>query len=293
MPNLPDYPFESRWHVRPDGLRMHYLDEGQGEAVVMVHGNPTWSYYYRRLVLALRGTHRCLVPDHIGMGRSDKPGSDRYPFTLAARIADFGAWMDAVAPSGPVNLVVHDWGGIIALAWAVEHPDRVARLVVLNTAAFPMLAGKRLPLSLRMTRTWPGAAATLYLNSFARGAARLGVARPLEPAVRRALLSPYDSPPNRIAVLRFVQDIPTRPGENDHALVARTGERLEHLRYKPALIAWGLRDFVFDADYLAEWRRRFPEADVHAFDDAGHYVLEDAHERIVPAVRQFLAKPAL
>lgn len=284
----PDYPFESRWHTLAGGLRLHYLDEGQGEPVVMVHGNPSWSYHYRRLVLALRGTHRCLVPDHVGMGLSDKPGQNAYPYTLAARVADFGAWIDAVAPSGPVNLVVHDWGGMIALAWAVEHPERIARLVVLNTAAFPMLAGKRLPWTLRLVRTWTGAAAVLYLNAFARGAATFGVARRLDPAVRRALLAPYDSAAHRIAVLRFVQDIPTRPGENDYTLVARTGERLSVLTGKPMLVAWGLRDFVFDADYLAEWRRRFPDAQVHAYGDAGHYVLEDAHERIVPLVRTFL-----
>ncbi len=289
MTELPDYPFDAHWFVQSTGHRLHYLDEGRGEAVVMVHGNPSWSYYYRRLVLALRGTHRCLVPDHIGMGRSDKPGSNRYPFTLAARVADFGAWMDAVVPAGPVNLVVHDWGGMIALAWAVEHPERVARLAILNTAAFPMLAGKRLPWTLRVARTWTGAAAIIYLNAFARGAATFGVARRLDRATRRALLSPYDSPPNRIATLRFVQDIPTRPGQNDYALVARTGERLDLLAGKPMLIAWGLRDFVFDADYLAEWRRRFPHAEAQAYADAGHYVLEDAHERIVPAVQRLLA----
>jgi haloalkane dehalogenase len=113
------YPFQSHW-LDLDGLRLHYLDEGPRDAPVllMLHGNPTWSFYYRNLVLALRGRHRCIVPDHIGCGLSDKPGEDRYDYRLKSRIEDVTALVEHVAPERPVTLVVHDWGGMIGCAWA-------------------------------------------------------------------------------------------------------------------------------------------------------------------------------
>ena len=105
--------FTPRYFTR-DGLSMHYLDEGQGEPLVMVHGNPSWCWLYRDLVAALKPDYRCVVPDHIGMGLSDKPDDGRYRYTLDSRVADFSAFMDKVVPSGPVTLIVHDWGGAIA-----------------------------------------------------------------------------------------------------------------------------------------------------------------------------------
>ena len=133
-----------------DGLSMHYLDEGKGAPVVMVHGNPSWCWLFRDLIAALKPNYRCVAPDHIGMGLSDRPDDARYQYTLDSRVADFSAFMERIVPTGPVTLVVHDWGGAIASAWAVKNPDRVARMVVLNTAAFPMLAGKRLPATLKL-----------------------------------------------------------------------------------------------------------------------------------------------
>ncbi len=122
------------------GLRYHYLDEGQGEPVVMVHGNPSWSFYYRHLVEALRDNHRCIVPDHIGCGLSDKPDDARYEYTLSRRAADLEALLDHLGIEGPLTLVMHDWGGMIGMTYATRHPERIARLVVLNTAAFHLPA---------------------------------------------------------------------------------------------------------------------------------------------------------
>jgi pimeloyl-ACP methyl ester carboxylesterase len=292
---FPDYPFESRWFTHANGLKQHYLDEGRGDVVLMVHGNPTWSYYWRHLVLALRGTHRCVVPDHVGMGLSDKPDDARYEFSLRQRVDDLDAFVrgvvDAAAPSPPkLTLVVHDWGGMIALAWAVRNPHRIAKLVILNTAAFPMPADKRLPFTLKLGRdTAIGAFMITQLNAFAGGATRLAVTKPLPAEVRRAYVAPYDTPANRLATLRFVQDIPLGPGDRGYDLVRETGTRLHVLEDKPALVCWGLRDFVFDETFLREFRRALPRAEVHAWEDAGHYVLEDARERIVPLVQRFLA----
>ena len=290
---LPEYPFESRFLAHANGVRQHYLDEGSGEVVLMVHGNPTWSYYYRHLVLALRPTHRCVVPDHVGMGWSDKPGDEDYEYSLGQRVDDLDAFVrevvDRDGAKPPITLVVHDWGGMIGFAWACRHPERIARLVVLNTAAFPMPAGRRLPWALGLVRnTRLGAWLVSRFNAFAWGATHLAVTRALTGDVRRAYVAPYDTPAHRIATLRFVQDIPLAPGDRGHELVASTAACLPRFATVPALLCWGLRDFVFDERFLAEFRRALPQAEVHAWADAGHYVLEDARERVVDAVRRFL-----
>jgi cis-3-alkyl-4-acyloxetan-2-one decarboxylase len=289
-PSASDYPFAAHFLDR-QGVRYHYLDEGHGDAVVMVHGNPTWSYYYRHLVLALRDTHRCIVPDHIGCGRSDKPGDSRYEYTLKSRVDDLEALLDHLGVQDNITLVLHDWGGMIGMAYASRHPGRVRRLIILNTAGFLLPKGKKLPWQLRIVRNTPlGALLVQGLNAFSRGLVRYAVAKPLAPAVRAAYLKPYGSWKDRLAVLRFVQDIPLAPGDPSYDLVLSVQEGLHRFREVPMLICWGARDFVFDDDFLAEWQRRFPEAEVHRFADAGHLVLEDAGERIMPLVLDFLRR---
>lgn len=285
------YPFSPHL-VDLDGHACSYVDEGAGPPVVLVHGNPTWSFLYRSLVTALSAAgYRAIAPDHIGMGRSAKPAASAYPHTLGRRVVDFGRLLDSLRLHQPITLVLHDWGGAIGLAWAVEHPERVARLVLLNTAAFPLPAGKRLPLALRAARSRPlGSLAVRYANAFARGATVVGVRRHrMPPEVRRGYLAPYDRPAHRVAIYEFLRDIPLRPGSPAYGLVQRTAAGLEIFRDRPVLICWGLRDPVFDRDFLARWEEIYPHAEVHRFPAAGHYVLEDAPE-IVSLVLDFLAR---
>jgi haloalkane dehalogenase len=268
---------------------MHYLDEGRGLPVVMLHGNPTWSFFYRNLVGALKESRRVIVPDHIGCGLSDKPDDRHYAYNLARRVEDLEMLLDHLDVRESVTLVLHDWGGMIGMAWAQRHPERVRRLVILNSAAFHLPLGKRLPWSLWLVRNTPlGPLLVRGLNAFCLGAVRHCVVRPLEPAVRDTYLAPYNSWENRIAVLRFVQDIPLSRGDPSFDIVTEVQDGLHRLRRVPMLICWGQRDFVFDADFLAEWRKRFPAAEVHTFRDAGHFVLEDAGADIVPLVREFV-----
>jgi haloalkane dehalogenase len=288
------YPFNGHYLPLAGGIRVHYLDEGQGQPVVMLHGNPTWSFYYRNLVLGLRDTFRCIVPDHIGCGLSDKPDDRRYVYTLRRRVEDLETLLQHLQLGEDLTLVLHDWGGMIGMAYAHRHPRSIRRLVVLNTAAFRLPASKRLPWSLRLCRTTAvGPLVVRGLNAFCRGAARHCVTRPLPPSVRSAYLAPYDSWNHRIAVLRFIQDIPVVPSDPAHDLVAEVESGLPQFANVPMLLCWGLRDFVFDADYLQEWQRRFPKAEVHSFVAAGHYVLEDAGEQILPALLDFLHRHPL
>jgi haloalkane dehalogenase len=287
--SMTDYPFQSHF-LDLKGIRYHYLDEGAGEPIVMLHGNPTWSYYYRRLVLNLRDSYRTIAPDHIGSGLSDKPDDSHYCYTLATRVNDLEALLKHLRLDSPLTLILHDWGGIIGMAYASLHPERIKRLIILNTAAFHLLPGKRLPWSLRLFRL-PlfGAILARGLNAFCLGAAKHCCSRqPMPAEVRDAYLAPYNSWKNRIAVHRFVQDIPLRPGDACFDLVSEIQNGLSRFRSLPMLICWGEKDFVFDKDFLAEWQRHFPQAEIHRFPDAGHYVLEDASKEIVPLVRQFL-----
>ncbi|WP_144897523.1 alpha/beta fold hydrolase [Luteimonas cucumeris] len=292
----PDYPFTpQRIEVRP-GIAMSYLDEGprDGEVIVMLHGNPSWSYYWRHLVLGLRDKYRCIVPDHVGMGLSDKPddaadASPRYDYTLQSRVDDLAMLLDRLGINGPVTLAVHDWGGMIGFGWALSQAARVRRLVLTNTAAFPLPAAKPMPWQLSFGRdSRVGGALIRAFNLFSAGASWLGVERRMTADVRRAYVAPYDSWRNRISTLRFMQDIPLREGDPAWSLVQEAGRRLPGFADRPAFLGWGLRDFVFDRHFLDGFRAALPQAQVTAFDDAGHYVLEDKHEVLVPAIRKFL-----
>ncbi|MFL6591725.1 MAG: alpha/beta fold hydrolase [Luteimonas sp.] len=288
---FPDYPFTPRRiEVRP-GIGLSYLDEGprDGAVVVMLHGNPSWSYYWRHLAAGLSDRYRCIVPDHVGMGLSDKPDDAAYRYTLQSRVDDLAALLACLSVTGPVTLAVHDWGGMIGIGWALMHMPQVRRLVILNTAAFPLPAAKTMPWQLTLGRdSRLGALLIRGFNAFSGIASHVGVERAMPRDVRRAYVAPYDSWAHRIATLRFVQDIPLREGDAAWPLVADAGRRLHEFADRPVFIGWGLRDFVFDRHCLDEFTAALPHAEVHAFDDAGHYVLEDKRDVLVPQIRGFL-----
>ena len=288
--NYPDYVFQDQW-LDLGGMRLHYLDEGPKDAppVVMLHGNPTWSFYYRRVVAALRENHRTIVPDHIGMGLSDKPDEGRYEYTLSRRVDDLEKLLDSLNLRQPITLIVHDWGGMIGLTYATRHPEKIARLVVLNTGAFSLPAGMKMPWQLTLART-PGVGALLVrgFNAFSAGAVRDCVMRPMDAETKRAYLAPYRSWADRLAVHRFIQDIPLRAGDRAFDVIAHVEKNLRQFQRLPMLICWGMKDFVFDVHFLNRWLDFFPQAEVHHFPDAGHYVLEDAGDEIIPLIQQFL-----
>jgi len=283
------YPFKSHHFDRGGGIRLHYLDEGTGDPVVMVHGNPSWSFYYRNLAIALRETHRVIVPDHIGCGFSDKPDDDAYEYTLESRVNDLDALLGSLKIDRNVTLVVHDWGGAIGFAWATRNPGRIKRLVVLNTAAFLKPDSKMMPIALSIVRSTPiGSFLVRGFNAFSVGASIVGCKRnPMSAETRRWYRKPYNSWSNRIATLRFVQDIPLGPGDRAWNQMVLTEKGLDALRDKPMLVCWGMKDFVFDRHFLEEWERRFPHAVVHRFDDCGHYILEDAADEVIPLISNF------
>lgn len=280
--------YPGRFFRQPHGAWMHSVDRGSGPAVVMVHGNPSWSFLYRGLVEPLSTNHRVLVPDHVGCGLSDL-APDGYSFQLQDRVADFTRLMDHLAPDGPVDLIVHDWGGMIGLAWAVRHPHRVRRIVVMNTAGFGLPPGASIPLSLRLART-PGLGALLIrgCNAFVRGAIRYGTVQPLSPEAVTGFTAPYTTWLEREATLRFVEDIPLGPRHPSWPLVQATSDHLGKLADKPLLVLWGMKDFVFTKPFLDTWRARRPDARVVEYPQAGHWLLEDVLQPCLAEIRNFL-----
>ncbi len=273
-----------------DGLKYHYLDEGAGDPVVMIHGNPTWSFYFRNLVKAVSPQFRAIVPDHIGCGLSDKPDAQTYNYRLKSRADDLEHLLNHLDLKENITLIVHDWGGMIGMVYALRYPERIKRLVIMNTAGFFPPGDKGLPLRLWLVRNiLPFAVpAVLGFNLFSRAALYMASRKGLSKDVRAGLTGPYNSWKNRIATLKFVQDIPVSKKDPSYSLVKNVDENLHKLSDIPMLICWGRHDFVFDSVFLAEWQRRFPHATVHEFSDAGHYVLEDAADEIIPLVRDFL-----
>ena len=232
-----EYPFTDHY-LDLDGLPYHYLDEGAGSPVVMVHGNPSWSFYYRNLVLELRDRYRCIVPDHIGCGYSAKPGDDRYDYTLPRRVDDLERLLERLEVTERITLVLHDWGGMIGMAFASRHPERIERLVILNTAAFPLPETKPFPLALRICRdTKLGSLLVRGFNAFSVAASYVGCKRsPMTAELRTLYQLPYDSWQNRIATLRFVQDIPLAPGDRNFDLISSVADGLFRFSDLPMLI---------------------------------------------------------
>jgi len=280
------YPFTARDFFTPGGARLSYLDEGPrgDEAVLMLHGNPTWSFYYRDLVRALAPTLRCVVPDHVGMGRSQKP--PHYDYCLETHIADIEALVVALGLKR-VHLVVHDWGGAIGFGLATRHPGLIGRIVILNTAAF---TSDRIPARIALCKLpLMGPLMVRGCNGFAAPATWMAMhRRRLSAEEKRGYLWPYDSWANRVAVSAFVRDIPMRPAHRSWPTLRTIEEGLVQFRNRSVLVRWGGRDFCFNDSFLERWRTIFPQADVRRLDDAGHYVLDDARDEIVPEITRFL-----
>lgn len=279
------YPFSSSWIEQPGG-RQHYIDAGEGHPVIMLHGNPTWSFYYREVAQRVASSGaRAIVPDHLGCGLSDKPQS--WSYRLNDHIENTIRLVRKLGLER-FSLVVHDWGGAIGMGLATRMPEAVERIVILNTAAF---RSQRIPLRISVCR-WPflGRFLVRGLNGFAGPATKMTTVNPLNESLRNAYLWPYRSWADRVAIARFVEDIPMKPAHPSYSRLVEIEERLESLREKPMLIAWGGRDWCFDGSFFKEWQRRFPEAKAIWKADCGHYVLEDGGSELHAELTDFLLK---
>lgn len=288
----PLYPFASHW-AGSAGARIHYVDErpdassndADPPTVLFVHGNPTWSFHWRQLIISLRPRYRCVALDHLGCGLSDKPPRwlrlDDHIENLEALIGNLGL--------DHVTLVAQDWGGAIGLGAMFRLPERLERIVLFNTGAFPP---RYIPWRIRACRVPVlGRLAVQGANLFSRAALRMTLARRrrLEPAIAAGYLAPYNSWADRRAVCGFVKDIPTGPSHRTWQTLVDIERRLPSLADRPALLVWGMRDWCFRPDCLARFLEAWPNAEARRLVDVGHWVVEDAPEEVLVALEQFLA----
>ena len=280
------YPFTSLYFdLNP--YKLHYIDEGEGEVLLFLHGNPTWSFYYRSLIQNFRGRYRCVAPDHIGCGFSDKPQD--YSYTLTTHIDNLEKLVGFLGLKN-ITLMVHDWGGAIGMGLAVRKPELIKRLVLFNTASFLSMD---IPLRIGLCRMpLLGTILIRYLNLFVRGVLRFGLKRRkrLTQNVRAGYLAPYDTFENRIANLKFVQDIPMKQAVPSYSVIEYIERNLKQFNGYPILIIWGSKDFCFNDKYLNKWREIFPRAEIREVCNAGHLVVEDAIDEIIPWIEGFLKK---
>jgi len=221
----------------------------------------------------------------MGCGFSDKPQD--YPYTLKTHIDNLESLLSELDIKR-FSLVVHDWGGAIGMGMAVRNPERLESAVILNTAAF---RSSKIPLRISVCRLPVlGALLVRGFNGFAKGALTMAVARKMAPEVARGYLEPYDSWANRIAILRFVQDIPLTPQDGSWQTLVEIENGLKQLKNIPMMLLWGGRDFCFTSHFFEEWRKRFPGAEYHFYPEAGHYVLEDSFAAIAPRITSFFQK---
>jgi pimeloyl-ACP methyl ester carboxylesterase len=288
------WPYEPLWFDSADG-RMHYVDQGprDGTPVVMVHGNPTWGFLYRNFIPPLVDAgYRAIAIDHLGFGRSEKPDQpDLYTIRRHAERAE--ALLESL-DLDRATVVPQDWGGPIGLSWATRHPERIRSLFILNTFAHRPRDRVKLPLPLHLFRTpLVGEVMVKGLDLFKRVFLfRAGVVHRdrLTPDVKSAYFAPHPSWSSRTPILVFPREIPSGPEGPVSDLLAEIEQGLERdFRSKPVAIAWAMRDIAFTPEVLERaWLQTFPDAEVTRLDDAGHYLQEDAHERIVPLLLQHL-----
>ena len=273
---------------------MRYLDVGpelppdhpHPPTLLCVHGNPTWSFYWRAVVEQFHATHRIIAVDHVGCGRSDKPPRTQFSYTLASHRDNLVRLIDAL-DLNELTLVAHDWGGAIGLSAVLQRMNRLRRIVLLNTGAFPP---PYLPLRISACR-WPvvGTPAVRGLNLFARAAVKMAMSRSrMKPEVAAGLLAPYDSWENRVAIDSFVRDIPMSNSHPTYAVLQQLESDLPKLAGLPSLLIWGMQDWCFRPECLRRFQSVWPAAETVAIDDAGHYVLEDAPEETLEAIANFL-----
>ncbi len=283
-----EYPFESNYFSTGSGHKIHYVDEGEGTPLVMVHGNPTWSFKYRDMIKHFKKDHRCIAIDHMGCGLSDKPSNEDFHYTLKNHIDNLETLLESLDLNEKINIAVHDWGGAIGMGYATRYPEKINKIIVFNTAAFRLPNCCPFPWPIWMFRhTKIGPWLNRRFNAFSLIASFTCSIKGMSSKIRKGFRAPYDSFENRVATTEFVLDIPLVPEDRSYDELISIENKLEKLQNIPLILCFGRRDFCFNRNFYNEWLEFFPNALKHTF-NAGHYLLEDAKEEIFPILESFL-----
>lgn len=276
-----EYPFASRY-VELEMGRMHYVDEGEGEVLLMVHGNPSWSFVYRHFIKGLSGKFRCIAVDLIGFGLSDKPLD--WSYLPEDHAKTLGAFIDKLGLSS-FTLFVQDWGGPIGLANAIEHPQRLKRIVLMNTWMWSVNGDPHYERFSGFMGGMIGRWLIRRFNFFANVVMKKAMGDPakLPPPVHRHYLMPLQQRDERKGCWTFPRQI---IGSSDW--LATLWENRAALADKPTLILWGMKDIAFREKELERWIGLFTHHEVHRLEQAGHYVQEEMGRELCPVVETFL-----
>lgn len=277
-----EYPFEDHWFER-DGVFIHFVDEGNGTPVLMLHGNPTWSFLYRKVIKGLSGTCRAIVPDYPGFGFSNHPPN--YGYTPQ----EHAEWVDALISRLNISyfvLVVQDWGGPIGLSIAVNRPNKLAGIALCNTWCWPPMLNARI-------FSWiMGGPVGKYMhlrhNFFAKVMVPAGIShhQAKTAEVLKAYTNPFPTPETRIGTYVFPRQI-----RKASSWLKTVEEGLFALRDKPVEMVWAMKDPAFGKEnYIKKWQSHFPDASIDRIEDASHYLQEDNPERIIAAIKRLLGR---
>lgn len=275
-----EYPFQSHF-LKLNNHSYHYIDEGKGEVLLMLHGNPTWSFFYRNLVKYFSKNYRVIVPDHLGCGLSEKPQD--YEYTLKNHIDNVSELVNKLGLSN-ITLVVHDWGGAIGMGLATRFPHLISKMVVMNTAAFRSI---EIPFRINILKNSIGEWMIRRFNAFAAPATFMATEKGLSPIVKKGFTLPYYDYKSRIATAKFVQDIPLSPKHPTYSTLMEIEDKLPTLK-SPVLLLWGEKDFCFTMNFQKRWLDFFPNAKAITYPQAGHYLIEDEKNAVISEIEHFL-----
>ncbi len=267
--------------------KMFYIDEGQGEPLIFIHGNPTWSFIYRKFIAEFSQQYRTIAPDHLGFGRSEKPENADY--SLDWHILNLTQFLSQLDLSS-VTMILHDWGGPIGLGWATQNPEKIKRLILLNTWAFVSANQIELPEPLQsIKKSGLGEKLVIDHNVMVEKGILEGICRrdTLNPKIMESYRAPFKNPSDRQSILKLVREIPTDITDGAAITIKTIQNNLKKLRL-PCLIIWGEQDPVFPTEILTMWRLYFPQATCHILKNASHFLQEDCPEEIIKYIRSFL-----
>lgn len=280
------FPFEPKYQQVAEDVRLHYVEQGEGEPVLMLHGNPTWSYLYRNFIPPIADAgYRAIALDRMGFGRSDRPeGHLRYRLeTYVEQTLTFIHELDLTG----ITVVMQDWGGPIGFGAAVEEPDRFARLVIMNTGVGVFPTGTVMPFHKWFTERGLGELLCLGANLFVEGMWAGMRPESATPLLAEAYRAPFPDYYSRVPILAAVRSIPIGHDHPKAAYMASIAERLLELQ-RPTLICWGMQDRVFPPPMLEGWKGIYPHAEVLELATARHYLQEDEPEAISARIIEFL-----
>ena len=280
LPTLEDiryeYPFKPHY-MYAGKHRIHYIDGGEGPALIMLHACPMWSFFYRRFVKVFSRHFRVIVPDEVGCGLSGKPAD--YGYRRETHIDKLERLVNHLKLE-KVSLILHGWGGTIGAGFTVRHSQMVDKIILMNSMAF---SGYKLPLRLSFCKLFPwiGRKLLIDFNLMFHGLNRYSE------EIKLGYMFPYLKPEDRIAIVRFINDIPCKPDDPSYESVIEVEHGLWLLREHKMCIIWAVKDWLYPEKYLHKWMNYCPDAKVHRVRNAGRFIAEDAPEELIAIMSGF------